>query len=185
MTVFQEGFRLAGFAEWKQLVEACNKQRADVEIICVVILLQTPNLVSLRIGYGTEQATSNASKSAWISLLEHTTSISASHCTPNFRHLLSMNSTRNSWAIGKIPFAFRLPSLRQLNIGPILLADDSEERGADVLRQLLPLISVSSQDNILYKCIECSSKDNSKYICTMIISDSFITLCYNLPFSHH
>jgi hypothetical protein len=49
MVVIEEGLRLAGFAGWKQLAEACNSHSADVNLICTVILLQTLNMVSLSI----------------------------------------------------------------------------------------------------------------------------------------
>jgi hypothetical protein len=138
MTVIEEGLRLAGFAGWKPLAEACNKQPADIEIICTVILLHVPNLDSLEFVYGSEQMISDASKSAWMSLLEHATFVPASIRTSVFRHLLSLSITGNSRSIGKILVLFHLPSLQELRIDEIVLADEGEGRGAEVLRQLLP-----------------------------------------------
>jgi hypothetical protein len=54
---------------------------------------------------------SDTSHPAWMFLLEHATSLTASHRTPTFGHLFPMSITRNNWAIEKIAFAFHLPSL--------------------------------------------------------------------------
>jgi hypothetical protein len=136
-SIIEEGFRLAGFANWEQLAGVCNGKDADCNIICAAIVQQTPNLISLEIDFRSERAISDVLQSAWISLLEQATSTLAVVKTPSFRHLLSVSITCQNWAIGKISPLFHLPSLQDLWIHCTVVADEGEERGAETLRKLV------------------------------------------------
>lgn len=135
--IIEEGLKSAGVLHWKELAAECNKEHYELQFVCAIITLRTPNLVSLT-AYRFEKRSSDSSLLAWTSLLKHAAIQPSLDCASSLEHLQSVSITTRGLSILKLSSVFWIPSLRKLRLDDLVVADEGEERGAQTLQHLIP-----------------------------------------------
>jgi hypothetical protein len=135
--IIEEGLRSADILHWRELAAECNKEHCELQFVCAVTTLCMPNLVSLT-AYRFEKRNSDSSLLAWLSLLKHAAIQTSFDCASSLEHLQSVSITANGFSILKLPAVFWIPSLRKLRLDDLVVADEGEERGAQLLQNLVP-----------------------------------------------
>ncbi|KAF2822500.1 hypothetical protein CC86DRAFT_372999 [Ophiobolus disseminans] len=136
--IVKEGLKAIGTPDWKMWATDCNTPRIEVEILHMVILMQMPNVSSIKIRDGRISTNSGYKTPKWIDFIKRANPGMSLGSMHRFENLKSLSVDVDQLTLNRLTPIFRIVTLRNLHLKGLLELDYRNEHGAEDLRYIIP-----------------------------------------------